>query len=124
VTSDSRNHITSAELVLLDPASLAYDHSAGRCLRLKEVVIVIETLVRGNIHFDQLVDYVCCKPYEVAMGELGQMVILNLLHLSISLFVGTESGGKRERDIPLKSVKVESSPSNSSPLSSSSGVVD
>jgi hypothetical protein len=80
----------------------------GRCLRLKEVVIEIGTLVRGNIHFDQLVDVVCCKPYEVATGELAQMVTLNLLHLSISLSVGTESGGKRERDIPLKSVKVES----------------
>jgi hypothetical protein len=80
----------------------------GRCLRLKEVVIEIGTLVRGNTHSDQVVDVVYYMPYEVAMGELVQMVILNLLHLSISLSVGTESGGKRERDIPLKSVKVES----------------
>jgi hypothetical protein len=40
-----------------------------RCLRLKEVVIENGTLIRGNIHFDQLVDVVCCMPYEVATGE-------------------------------------------------------
>jgi hypothetical protein len=97
VTSDSRNHITPAELVLLDLASLAYDHSVGRCLRLKEVVIEIGTLVQGNIHFDQAVDVVYYMPYEVAMGELVQMVILNLLHLSISLLIVRDSGEERKR---------------------------
>jgi hypothetical protein len=97
VTSDSRNHITPAELVLLDLASLAYDHSVGRGLRLKEVVIEIGTLVQGNIHFDQAVDVVYYMPYEVAMGELVQMVILNLLHLSISLLIVRDSGEERKR---------------------------
>jgi hypothetical protein len=96
----------------------------GRCLRLMVVVNEIETLIRGNIHFDQLVGVVYYMPYEVARDELGHVVMLSLLHLYISSLVETESGGKRERDIPLKSVKVESSPPISSPLSSSSGVVD
>lgn len=71
MTSDSRNHTMSAEPVLLDLAYLAYDHSVGRWLVSTKVVIASETLVRDNIHCDQVVDVVYYTPYEVAMGEMG-----------------------------------------------------
>lgn len=103
MTSDSRNHIVSAVLVLLDPAFLAYDHSASRYLLLMKVVIANETLIRGNIHFDRVVDVVYCNPNEVAVGEVVHEVTLSLLHLSMSLCNGTESGGKREWTYPLNS---------------------
>lgn len=70
MTSDSRNHIMSAELVLLDLTLLAYDHSVGRYLKWTVVVIEIGTLVRGNIHFGLVVDVVYYMPYEVAAGVM------------------------------------------------------
>ena len=104
MTSDSRNHIVSAVLVLVDLAFLAYDHSASRYLLLMKVVIASETLVRGNIHFDRVVDVVYYNPYEVAVGGVvHEVVTLNLLHLSMSLYNGTESGGKREWTYPVNS---------------------
>lgn len=68
MTSDSRNRIISAELVLLDLASHVKDHNGGRCLVSREVVIADEILNRGNIHFDPVVKVVHCMPDRAAAG--------------------------------------------------------
>lgn len=84
VTSDSRNHIISAELV---PSYLIY--FAQDC---SVVVVVGDNLMievdlgRSNNHSGWEV-VGCCMPYEVVVVETSHLEILYLLHLSISLIV-------------------------------------
>ena len=80
--SNSRSRIRSAELVLLDLASHVEDHNGDRCSM--SMSIANEALIRGNIHFDQLVKAVCCMPDQGAADLIIHREPLDLLHLIIS----------------------------------------